>query len=634
MVKWLVACLLFHGLILGVFTVGPEPDWVEPCEFSINPPLKPSQIHLQQLLYSRQNHWEEDTYYLHRAIKIVDEIGGEQISKRQFEYDPSYQKFVLHQLRLYRDGEWFDRLASSRYEILKQEDRLHKGIFQGNEVLVYFLDDVRVGDVIEYAASFIGTHPANRTRNEEIFYLQGTEHSEKIHHRILSSPDRPLFIKPFCTSQSPQARAISPRLLEWNWVGENIPPYEPESNEPSWYILFERVQLTQYSHWKEVVSECLQLYPCPSGFEKIASPPMRELINQWKQQTSQPEEQATLALRFVQDEVRYLGFEEGIKGYQPSDPNIIFQRRFGDCKDKVVLLQALLHCLQIPSYPVLVNSTRQNLSPESLPGFTSLFNHVVLKLQMKESVYWVDPTYTLQGGSLAENYFPDYGWGLVIAKETENLILLPNRNFDHKPTEICTQIKPISPKIAEVSTSFNFHDLEADELRNSLKNLGLKKFSEKALKRFPRKARPLNPLTICDDRQKNVFTATLHYHLPTKTRSNQNFLPIYSYLLKHSLNKSCKLPRRSPYALKYPLWVKEHISVENPFNLWERDIKHISEKHPSLIYTLNLKKEDKFADFHFELRHLKDHVAVEEAQSYDELINKIESPEPLNISSN
>ena len=54
----------------------------------------------------------------------------------------------------------------------------------------------------------------------------------------------------------------------------------------------------------------------------------------------------------MQDEVRYLGLENGISAYKPSSPNKVYNQRFGDCKDKSLLLVTMLNQMNIEAYPV------------------------------------------------------------------------------------------------------------------------------------------------------------------------------------------------------------------------------------------------------------------------------------------
>lgn len=83
--------------------------------------------------------------------------------------------------------------------------------------------------------------------------------------------------------------------------------------------------------------------------------------------------------RFVQKDVRYVAIEIGIGGYQPHYAGEIFSNRYGDCKDKVTLLSAMLHELGVDSYYVLINAARGVVAPD----FPSLldFNHAILAIR-------------------------------------------------------------------------------------------------------------------------------------------------------------------------------------------------------------------------------------------------------------
>jgi hypothetical protein len=87
---------------------------------------------------------------------------------------------------------------------------------------------------------------------------------------------------------------------------------------------------------------------------------------------------------FVQSDIRYVAIELGIGGYQPRSAASVFENRFGDCKDKVTLLSAMLAEVGIPSIPVLVNMDRSVVAPDSPPGL--LFNHVILAVPLPADV--------------------------------------------------------------------------------------------------------------------------------------------------------------------------------------------------------------------------------------------------------
>ena len=89
--------------------------------------------------------------------------------------------------------------------------------------------------------------------------------------------------------------------------------------------------------------------------------------------------------------------------------------------------------------------------------------------------------------------------------------------------------------------------------------------------------------------------------------------------------------RTAPYALSYPLWVKEHIHVENPLLEWETVIEDYKQEHPSLAYTLTTRIEGHHADFNIELRHLQDHVPFEAIKDYWKTVGEIHNQGLPNI---
>jgi transglutaminase-like putative cysteine protease/predicted Zn-dependent protease len=90
-------------------------------------------------------------------------------------------------------------------------------------------------------------------------------------------------------------------------------------------------------------------------------------------------------------EIRYTGVELGQGGLVPRTPAETLRRRFGDCKDKTVLLIAALRALDIPAYAALLNAgdDQQDVEQE-LPGFGG-FNHAIVVVPGTPSI-WIDPT--------------------------------------------------------------------------------------------------------------------------------------------------------------------------------------------------------------------------------------------------
>lgn len=609
------------------FSKGSVPAWVKPCDFA-EAPVKPSQINVQQLLDDVQINWEEKTRYVHKVVKILSQAGAEGFTKLSIDFDPSYQSVMVHAIQVLRNGEVIDCLEKSHHKLLQREESLDQNLYEGKLSLVYFLNDIRPGDIFEFSCSIIGESTLWSSHFADTMTLQGSFATvEKIYRRILMHPDTPLQMKQFHTSLQPQVVDLSPSLREWSWEVLETPSLTREDDEPSWYNPLARVQISQYKNWQEVVGKVLPLFTLPEDLKTNASPEMAALVNKWMGSTDDVFQRATFALRFVQDEVKYMGFEDGIGGWKPTDPRVVLGRRFGDCKDKSLLLQALLKLMDIRSTPVLVEAEMGKRLPEVLPA--PYFNHVVLRIEINGSHYWVDPTMTYQGGSLATNYFPGYEWGLVVAEGTTELTALPPE-IARRPLEIRTSIVFTSPDTAELKIEQIREGSRAEMMRQAIQVVGLRELRRASLEdtqKIYKGASVITPLSIQDDREKNILAIQEHYKISSRTRMGKKMVKVISAVLEESLDDNINLERTSPYALAHPLWVKEHIHIENPFNEWAPDTEEAHYENEVVHFHYAMKKEGQTADFDFELKHLKDHVPVDFIQDYWNLIHEVE-PNP------
>lgn len=84
--------------------------------------------------------------------------------------------------------------------------------------------------------------------------------------------------------------------------------------------------------------------------------------------------QARILYNWVSKNIRYVGSYIGNGGYVPHDSQTILDNRWGDCKDHVVILGALLAAKGIDSSPALINTEHTYV----LPKLAALvFNHVI-----------------------------------------------------------------------------------------------------------------------------------------------------------------------------------------------------------------------------------------------------------------
>jgi hypothetical protein len=622
----LLLLLPFHGLLGSIienerdlYSEAPMAAWVIPIDFPLA--FETTDSHLKFLLIDCQEFWPEQTKYYHIAIKAFTQAGVEAIAQLEIDFEPAFQKLIVHEIKVYRNGVWIDK-RNSRHELLQREEDLEENLVNGELTLIYFLEDIRPGDILEYTYSKIGKNPLFCSHYFNKMLLQASMPIGKISHRLLTYPEHVFRIRPFNTYIEPKITDLTESLREWRWEMLDPDICPKEELQPEWYQCEAYVEMSDYQGWGEVAEEFIPLFALPEDFDSNLPMEMSNTVASWK---GTQLERALAALRFVQDEVRYLGFEEGIMGYKPHDPRIVFQCRFGDCKDKTFLLHALLHLMGIASTPVLVDTREGKLLPEMLPHPT-VFNHIILQMAIDGVDYWVDPTISLQGGSLKDNFFPNYYWGLPLDKGANSLVALPEWTVA-KPTEIDTQIKIISEDLAELSITWTAFGSKADGYRHYVQQVGLSNLLEESLNALQKKYGNASihfPMAAMDDRENNIFILTESYFLPLRKRGNKSILNISSIIIRHFLETGFNPNRTAPYSLIYPLWVKEHIHIDNPFANWKEEEEDNNYTGSSVHYHYSSKIEGQSADFYHELKHLNDHIPLEEIQRYWDAAQEIE----------
>jgi len=131
--------------------------------------------------------------------------------------------------------------------------------------------------------------------------------------------------------------------------------------------------------------------------------------------------QAILLYNWVSRHIRYVAVYLGNGGYEPHSAENIARSGYGDCKDHVVILQALLRAMGIESHPALINLDSLYDLPTA-PTFV-VFNHVITYIP-EFQIFTDSTTGTYPFGVLD---YPEYGKKVVVvAGAHSGVMTLPN----------------------------------------------------------------------------------------------------------------------------------------------------------------------------------------------------------------
>ena len=133
------------------------------------------------------------------------------------------------------------------------------------------------------------------------------------------------------------------------------------------------VQVSTYGSWDELAGWWWNLVKEQYDVSDV----MREHFRERLAAAKTRQEKIRAIYDFVVSDVRYVDWEFGVHGYKPYRTSAIFDRRFGDCKDKALLISALLKDVGIPAYPVLIRLDDQRPEEDLTLPLGEHFNHCI-----------------------------------------------------------------------------------------------------------------------------------------------------------------------------------------------------------------------------------------------------------------
>jgi hypothetical protein len=94
---------------------------------------------------------------------------------------------------------------------------------------------------------------------------------------------------------------------------------------------------------------------------------------------------------WVQNNIRYVAFEEGISGHQPDKPAEVVRKRYGDCKGMALLLKTLLVAQGFDARLTDVGTREASCLMSEIPTLAAI-NHAICTLEWQGKTYYLDAT--------------------------------------------------------------------------------------------------------------------------------------------------------------------------------------------------------------------------------------------------
>lgn len=172
----------------------------------------------------------------------------------------------------------------------------------------------------------------------------------------------------------------------------------PDAPDNAYYALHVIFWIEQYKAGDNTVSYMANLddlYKLQWSFvkdiNKSISPELKSITDSLTQGHNSPEQKARQIYKWVQKNIKYVAFEEGMEGFIPREANLVCSRRFGDCKDMSSILTVMLNHAGVPAYYTWIGT-------RALPyDYTEIHlpivdNHMITAVRLDTSYIFLDGT--------------------------------------------------------------------------------------------------------------------------------------------------------------------------------------------------------------------------------------------------
>ncbi len=294
------------------------------------------------------------------VVQILSQQGAE-------EYDTVYVSFAggderarIKSARLFRPGEAAVEAARS-------------GSFAAD------FPPLRPGDVVEWAfrtddlrPSFFGNyigvrHPFQggslpETMSSELVLLLPKSREFRFHVRHADLKPETIAAPPFLAGYDARRYAVG-----------RLPAVASEPAMPGAEEFVPEAQVSTYVDWDAFAGWWWNLVKEQFDVNDAMRAKLAEIL---AGKTADDEKIAAVYALAVTD-IRYVAWPFGVHGYKPYRASAIYERRFGDCKDKALLICAMLKEVGIVAHPVIIRSESARPNEDLSLALVEHFNHCI-----------------------------------------------------------------------------------------------------------------------------------------------------------------------------------------------------------------------------------------------------------------
>jgi len=348
-----------------------------------------------------------------RVVQVLTDAGAARLREQQFGYVPGHQSFDVHWLRIVRlNGSVVSAAPTQIQESDVPAPVSTSPIYSDQKIVRMSLSGVAVGTILDVEFTVEEHNPALKNDFTQTYVFTPGASIGKARLEL----DVPSSMKPTIREENLDFKRVtstSGGRTRYLWSRDTTPKVRPEPFASDSNGVVMRVRFGGPLSWNDVS----RWYANLARDRYKATPALSRTVDSLVTGAKTRDDSIRAVHRWVAQDIRYVGIELGIGGYQPRMPDTVIATGYGDCKDKATLFVTALTHLGIHAYPVLlsINATAHRDLPTP-----QQFNHEIAAVALASGGYqFVDLTSSFNAyGELPSGI--QGGFGLLIFPDGRN----------------------------------------------------------------------------------------------------------------------------------------------------------------------------------------------------------------------
>jgi transglutaminase-like putative cysteine protease len=334
-----------------------------------------------------ENRYEEVYYNSYKAGAFAEnDIKSSEISKLK----------DISASTLLPDKDKFNEIFVKKFET--KEVLSDRAFYEDLYSTSFIFPSLREGAITKTSSSFNITEP----RFLPYVFVQRYYPVENFEFSINADKNIDIEIKYFFTDSAGIEFTKTPKndRIIYTWKAKNLKSYKTEPGSPNYncfipqiipYIKSYKVKDKEYPLLRNT-DDLFKWYT--SYLKKIdhkRSEEMKSTVDKLTKDCSGEMEKVKSIYKWVQENIKYVANEYGLGGFIPRDPQVIFDKRYGDCKDMASILVDLMDIAGVKVHYTWIGTRDLPYSYEEIPT-SNVDNHMIATYIKNGTYYYLDAT--------------------------------------------------------------------------------------------------------------------------------------------------------------------------------------------------------------------------------------------------